>query len=105
MTYCRIEINKSARQYFSKEIAHLQLKNVNNSTSPLSTDRKWKMICSLEHGKVCFELLKTVRVTPESVFAGTQQGIFSAAQKDLSRLKNTAVRANNLASVVGRLNY
>lgn len=39
------------------------------------------------------------------MFAGTQQGIFSAAQKDLSRLKNTAVRENNLTAAVVRLNF
>lgn len=39
---------------------------------------------------------KTFRVTPESVPAGTQQDVFSAAQKDLSSPKSLAIRADNL---------
>lgn len=45
------------------------------------------------------------RVTPESVSAGTQQDVFSAAQKDLSSPKSLAVHADNLTSKVGRLKF
>jgi hypothetical protein len=37
------------------------------------------------------------------MFTRTWQGMFSAAQKDLSSQKSLAVRADNLASKVGRL--
>lgn len=42
------------------------------------------MLSHIGEDKVCFELLKTFRVTSESVSVRTQQDVFSAAQKDLS---------------------
>jgi hypothetical protein len=39
------------------------------------------------------------------MFTRTWQGMFLAAQKDLSSPKSLAVRADNLTSKVGRLNF